>query len=287
MTRHRLWVSLSIGLIGSWHGQDIRAVQPQPDIGAVVVARGRVTQVHAPRLFTIEDTHADGRDVLVMTPRALSTPLVKTTVEVRGEVRRFAEAELKDTPGWSEIDERTREQLVGRSVLVAASVIATMDDDFSRPAEHAAPAPPPAPVSDHAAAVTLRPATLGQNINELAGRRVRIVNARVVGVLEPQAFLIEPATRYDLALGERDRILVLIDSASLKVPASLIVASTVTILGVARTLLGLQVGAEVPWPSKLSPDLIESLDVRAAVLARSVQTPEGIELTDRQSMSRR
>jgi hypothetical protein len=286
MTRHRLWAALSIGLIGPWHGQDIRAIQPQPDIGAVVVARGRVTQVHAPRLFTIEDTHA-GRDVLVITPRALSTPLVKTTVEVRGEVRRFAEAELKGTPGWSEIDERTREQLAGRSVLVAASVIATMDDNFSRPAENVVPAPPPAPVSDHAAVVTLRPATLGQNIDELAGRRVRIVNARVVGVLEPQAFLIEPATRYDLALGERDRILVLIDSASLKVPASLIVASTVTILGVARTLLGLQVGGEVPWPSKLSPDLIERLDVHAAVLARSVQTPEGIELTDRQSMSRR
>jgi hypothetical protein len=233
------------------------------------------------------DTRTDGRDVLVITPRALSTPLVETTVEVRGEVRLFAEAELKDTPGWSEIDARTREQLAGRSVLVAASVIATMDENISRPVEDPVLVPPPpAPVSDRSAAVTLRPATLGENVDELAGRRVRIVNARVVGVLEPQAFLIEPATRYDDAVGQRDRILVLIDSASLKVSPSLIVASTVTILGVARTLLGLQVSGEVVWPSKLTPDAIERLEVRAAVLARSVQTPEGVELTDRPSTRR-
>jgi hypothetical protein len=61
------------------------------------------------------------------------------------------------------------------------------------------------------------------------------------------------------------------------------VASTVKVVGVARTLLGAKVSAEVPWPAKLDRDLVGRLEVRAAVLATSVQTAEGTELTDRRS----
>jgi hypothetical protein len=50
---------------------------------------------------------------------------------------------------------------------------------------------------------------------------------------------------------------------------------------VARTLLGLQVTREVSWPEGLTPEAVQRLEVRAAVLATSVQTAEGIELTDR------
>jgi hypothetical protein len=293
MTRNRLWLALPIAVLippsPRADAQRIsetvqQAVPAQPDVGARVVVRGRVMQVHAPRLFTIEETDGGAREVLVLTPRALSTPVTSTTVEVRGVVRRFTEVELRDTPGWSEIDERVRERLAGRSVLVASSVIATEGDFRSRPAEAAVRALAPAPTPPgHVAAITLRPATLADNINELAGRRVRILNARVVGVFEPRAFLVEPATRYEQLIGHRDRILVLVDSASLRVSPALIVGSPVTIVGVARTLVGLQITAEVPWPATLDPVLIKRLEVRAAVLARSVQTPEGTELTDRQS----
>jgi hypothetical protein len=102
-------------------------------------------------------------------------------------------------------------------------------------------------------------------------------------VLEPHAFLIETATDYEQLLGHRDRVLVLIEAASLRVPAASLVASTVTVVGVARTLLGAQVTAEVPWPARLDRELMERLEVRAAVLARSVQTSDGAELTDRAS----
>jgi hypothetical protein len=53
------------------------------------------------------------------------------------------------------------------------------------------------------------------------------------------------------------------------------------VTGVARTLLGVQVTAEVPWPPELTPEVVKRLEIRAAILATSVQTAEGIELTDR------
>jgi hypothetical protein len=127
---------------------------------------------------------------------------------------------------------------------------------------------------------------LADHIDDLAGQNVKILNARVVGVFEPHAFLIESATRYQETIGHRVRILVLIEAAKLRVPAEMIVASTVKVVGVARTLLGAQVSAEVPWPTRLDRGLIERLEVRAAVLASSVQTAEGTELTDRLSTGR-
>jgi hypothetical protein len=129
--------------------------------------------------------------------------------------------------------------------------------------------------------ITLRPTTLASAVDELAGQRVRILNARVVGMFEPRAFLIESATSYEATMGLRDRVLVLIDGTGLQAAPELLVGSTVVILGVARTLLGLRLSPELPWPPKLDRDLIERLEVRAAVLATSVQTPEGTELTER------
>ena len=61
-----------------------------------------------------------------------------------------------------------------------------------------------------------------------------------------------------------------------------LVASTVTVFGVARTVLGVQVTGEIPWPSRLDRQLIDRLEIRAALLATSVQTAEGVELTDQQ-----
>ena len=147
--------------------------------------------------------------------------------------------------------------------------------------------PERAAVSGYPLLVTLRPTMLASSIEEVAGLDVRMLNARVVRVFEPHAFVIELATRYEEAKGRRDRILVLIDSGKLRVPDDAIVASIVNVTGVARTLAGMQVSAEVAWPAELNRDLVRRLEVRAAVLATSVATPEGIELTDGSGLPKR
>jgi len=128
---------------------------------------------------------------------------------------------------------------------------------------------------------------LAYNVEEIAGLDVRIQNARVVRVFEPHAFVIEPATRYEEEKGSRNRILVLIDSGKLRVPDDKIVASIVNVIGVARTLAGVQVSAEVAWPAELNRDLVRQIEVRAAVLATSVATSDGVELTDRSGPPKR
>jgi hypothetical protein len=282
MTKYLGWIPLSLAFLAS-------PLLAQTD---EVRVKGRVTAVHGPRLFTVVPTETAAEEVLVLTPHALSTPVTGVTVAVRGAIRRFDEAELKGTAGWDEIDQTVRKTLAGQPVLVATSLIATMPD-VTMPNEDRSPAPAVRGVARgrnptiDPAVLTLRPATLVAIIEDIAGRRVRILNARVVGVLEPHAFLVEPAVRYDSTVGFRDRILVLIDSASLRVPASLLVSSNVTIAGVARTVVGLQVTGEMPWPAKLDPETIDRLEVRAAILARSVQTPDGTELTSREPPSER
>jgi hypothetical protein len=133
--------------------------------------------------------------------------------------------------------------------------------------------------SRQAITVTVRPATLADTIEELAGYSVKVPYARIVGVLNPRAIVIDSAASLRPPLGNRDRLLVLVDGRALAVPPTLVVGSTVTIVGIARTLLGLQVGHEVPWPAELRPDVVKRLEIRAAVLARSVQTADGVELT--------
>jgi hypothetical protein len=133
--------------------------------------------------------------------------------------------------------------------------------------------------SRRAATVTIRPATLAEGIEELAGHTVRVPYARVVGVLNPRALVVDTATPLRPPLGNRDRLLVLVEARALNVPATLIVGSTVTLVGVARTLVGMQATREVPWPAELRPDVVQRLEIRAAVLARSVQTADGVELT--------
>jgi hypothetical protein len=129
--------------------------------------------------------------------------------------------------------------------------------------------------------ILVRPSTLASQIAELAGHTVRVPYSRVVGVLNPRAILIDTATRLPALPGHRARVLVLIEPGPLRVSPNMVVSSTVTVLGVARTLLGMQVAREVPWPPELEASSIDKLEIRAAVLATSVQTPEGIELTGR------
>jgi hypothetical protein len=124
----------------------------------------------------------------------------------------------------------------------------------------------------------VRPSVLAHLIDELAGHKVRVRHAKVVGVFNPQAFVIES---FLAMLGTRDRLIVLVEGAELHVSAEAVVGANVVVAGVARTLLGLQTTREVPWPPELTREAIKRLEIRAAVLATSVQTAEGVELTVR------
>ena len=129
------------------------------------------------------------------------------------------------------------------------------------------------------AAITIRPDTLSAMIEELAGFTVNIRHARVVGIFDPRVLVVDTAVGLRPVLGHRDRVLVFIERGALRIPASSLVGSAVRVSGTARTLLGIQTTAEVPWPSGLRPEVVERLEIRAAILATSVRTAEGVELT--------
>lgn len=149
----------------------------------------------------------------------------------------------------------------------------------------------PAPVNGQADAIrapgalTLRPAALAALIGQVAGRRVRVPGARIVWVIDSRALVVESDTRLPSAPGHRDRLLVLVERGSLAIPRPPIDTAPVTVLGVARTLLGIQAAGTPPWPAALTRELIDRLEIRGAVLASSVQTPDGIELTSREPAS--
>jgi hypothetical protein len=127
----------------------------------------------------------------------------------------------------------------------------------------------------------VHPSALVKMIDDIGGRRVRLVKAKVIAVLNPRAFLVESAAILEPMTGNLDRVLVLIDDGALRVNAAAIVDTNVRVHGIARTMLGLQTTAEVPWPPELTRDVLKRYEIRAAVLARSVQTADGVELTDR------
>jgi hypothetical protein len=128
--------------------------------------------------------------------------------------------------------------------------------------------------------VTVHPGTIGYFIDEFAGLRVRVPNARVASILDPRAFVIEWASRHDVGPGFRDRTLVLLDGASLRVTEEQLAGSTVTVLGVATTLAGSRLLATSQWPVQLDRERVDQLEVRAVVVATSVQTAEGTQLTN-------
>ena len=127
----------------------------------------------------------------------------------------------------------------------------------------------------------LHPSALVRLIDEIGGRRVTVVKSKVIAVLNPRVFLIESDALLTALEGNYDRVLVLIDDGALRVETNAIVDTNVRVHGIARTLLGVQMTAEVPWPPELTRDALKRFEIRAAVLARSVQTADGVELTDR------
>lgn len=292
MNRQRMWlfvlVLLTLAPVGTTHAGQ-RERQPPRQQPAELRLVGEVTEIHAARVFTVREGAGTGREVLVLAPRALRPGFVGATVTVEGTLRRLTDAELRRDLGLGELTGRARDRLVRGPVLVAHSMLAIGKAEASPVVEDVPPTPPIEtlqPVATRAAPrddtpIAVRTAMLVANVDVFAGRQVRVLNGHVVGVLDPGAFLIEPATPYLKPIGQRDRVLVLIGPATLRVPEELFVGATVTVTGVARTLLGMQVTREVPWPARLHPVAAERLEVRAVVHAQSVQTLDGTELTSR------
>jgi len=250
---------------------------------------GRVERIFAPRLFTMSPDNPKGDELLVFVPNADATPLVGTTVAARGIFRWFEDARIEHSDDWSGVDEEMRDELASHAVLVASSVVTSTRRELAARrtlprmiARQPPQAERPPQTRRSELPIAVRPGTLGDQLNSFAGRLVRLPNARVVGVYDPRVFLVDTQTELP-PLVARTRVLVFIEAGALGVDAATLVASTVTVSGVARTLLGMKVTREVPWPPALTPQLVEHLDIKAAVLARSVQTADGVDLTVRVS----
>jgi hypothetical protein len=162
-------------------------------------------------------------------------------------------------------------RLLSILLLIIFALAPARADDGQRPAE-------PTDPTD----TVLHPSALVRLIDEIGGRRVKVVKAKVIAVLNPRAFLVQTEMLLDPLPGNYDRVLVLIDEGALRIEANEILDANVRINGIARTLLGLQTSREVPWPHELTKDVLKRYEIRAAVLARSVQTTDGVELTYRQ-----
>ena len=166
---------------------------------------------------------------------------------------------------------RHRRLIVLLTMLAAGSSAAADRTQLERPAVD---------ISRKTAEIKLHPAGLAELIDSIGGRNVMLPRARVVAVINPRAFLVESASSLLSTSGNLDRVLVLIHAGALRVDHKLLTGSNVRVRGVARSLLGIQMTAEVPWPPELGPEVVKRLEIRAAVLATSVQTPDGVSLTN-------
>ena len=242
------------------------------------IVTGRVERIHGPQLFTIaRDDETSEHELLVFTPTADVSLVRGSRIAVRGVLRPCDETELAKAGRCEHFDDLAATNSPLHQVLVARSLVTSTRYELPEgPAislqqeERFAVRLPDLPMPLH-------PHTLAAFIDTLAGHSVRLTPARVVGVFDPRVFLVESQTT-PRPMMERNRVLVFIEPGRLRVEPSLLVAETVALSGVARTLLGMQVGAEVPWPPELTRDVVNRLDIRAALLATAVQTPEGIDL---------
>lgn len=151
------------------------------------------------------------------------------------------------------------------SVIVLA--VAMLPPGLCLQAQQLAP-PPPLPVILHVP-------SLVDSIDEVAGHRVEIRNARVIEVIEPRAVLVESATNYRVIRGQRDRIVVFIEGENPPNAPELAIGSTVTVVGVARTILSLKVTNEISWPARLDQREVQRLEVSGAIVGGAIETAEG------------
>jgi hypothetical protein len=135
--------------------------------------------------------------------------------------------------------------------------------------------------SSNAPAIKLHPAALADLINSVGGQQVTLPAARVIAVVNPRALLVESIASLAPVRGRLSRVLILVHGGALNVDADTIAGADVRVTGIARTLVGVQVTREVPWPPELRPDLVRRLEIGAAVVATSVQTTDGVDVVTR------
>src|SRR5687768_12757334 len=263
-------------------GVELQAAGTAP---AQLIIGGKVRRVLGSGAFLLEDPRADAGEMLVLVPDAESTPIPGATVIARGLFRRLEQAELDRMPTWTGIDAATREPFAARPILLADSLTTAAGRSLMRgPIVQLRPLAPRSPVmsaSGQPASINLHPAGLAVLIADVGGRPATLPRARVIAVLNPQVLLIESASPLPAMIGGLDRVLVLIGGAELRVDPALLSGADVHVAGTARTLLGAQVTGEVAWPRELTTDMVKRLEIRAAVLATSVRTADGVELTRR------
>jgi hypothetical protein len=253
-----------------------------------LIIGGVVRRVLGSGVFILDDPYAPDRELMVLVPDAEATPVAGASVVARGLFRRFDEAELERIRVWNELDDHTRKAFGPRPILLATSL--TTASGRSLMARTASTVKPftgrlPVGASRPAAEIQLHPASLAELIDEVGGWPVVLPRARVLAVVNPRVLLIESASSLLATIGNLDRVLVLIQDGALRVDAAALTDENVRVVGVARTLLGVKVTGEVAWPAELTQDMVERLEIRAAVLATSVHTADGVELTDRQTQS--
>jgi len=157
-------------------------------------------------------------------------------------------------------------------VAIAVCVMTSAAGPRAQTSEHRfAPGTPP---------ITVRPSALSQIVSELAGSPVNVQRARILWVIDSHAVVIESDSVFDPTWRDRGRVLVMLErSRTLAIPRPPVSIAPVNIIGIARTLLGIQAAQDVPWPQALTRREIERLGIRAAILASSVRTSDGVELT--------
>jgi hypothetical protein len=126
--------------------------------------------------------------------------------------------------------------------------------------------------------IRLHPSALAELIDELGGRQISLPRAKIVSVLNPRAFLVESASLLTPTPRNYNRVIVLVEGGTVRLDPVALVGMTVRITGVARTVQGMQVSREVPWPHQLTQDVVRRYEIRAAVLSPSVETPDGVQL---------
>jgi hypothetical protein len=249
---------------------------------AQLIIGGEVRRVLGSRAFVLDDPRADDGELLVLAPDAESTPIPRAAVIARGLFRRFEQAELDRMRTWTEIDPAIRQPFAARPILLANSLTTAAGRSLmGRALLPLRPLARRSPVvsSRQPAPINLHPGGLARLIDEVGGRLVTLPRARVIAVLNPQILMIESASPLPATIGMLDRVLVLIGGAELRVDAASLTGADVHVAGTARTLLGVRVTSEVAWPRELTPDMVKRLEIRAAVLATSVRTADGVELT--------
>src|SRR5215470_5928694 len=157
-------------------------------------------------------------------------------------------------------------------IALTVCIVTVADGAPAQAPEHRfAPGAPP---------ITVRPSALAQVVSELAGSPVSVQRARILWVIDPHAIVIESDSIFDPTWRDRDRVLVLLErNRSLAIPRPPVAIAPVNVVGIARTLLGIQAAQDVPWPQALTRREIERLGIRAAILANSIRTSDGVELT--------